>query len=249
MTRRPRASSGAFSLPELLVIAAIIGIVASLLLPSAARARQAAGTARCIGNLRQMGIASQLYWDDHQGRTFSERTIPTNGGWRYWFGWLQDGAEGTRDFDPTQGALWPYAGGRGVEECPALPTKTPWYKPKGRALAYGYAYNLMLGPRELPGASMTTQRSPATLALFADGGQINTFLAPASPDHPMLEEFFYFDTNAFNATVHFRHRGRAETAVADGHVEPAPPDPTSLDHRLPPEIVGRLDPGRVVPNP
>jgi prepilin-type N-terminal cleavage/methylation domain-containing protein/prepilin-type processing-associated H-X9-DG protein len=55
-----------FTLIELLVVVAIIAILASLLLPTLARAKSAAWSARCKGNLRQFGIALTLYTDAHE---------------------------------------------------------------------------------------------------------------------------------------------------------------------------------------
>lgn len=243
----PDATRPGFTLVELLAVITVVAILASMLLPALSSVRRSSYAARCIGNQRQLLLAAQMYWDEHEGQGFAERTVATNGGWRYWFGWLQDGAEGQRAFDPSQGALWPYARGMGIEACPALNQAAPWYKAKGRSLAYGYAYNLLLGLRGLSGAVMTQVAAPVRLAVFTDGGQVNTFLAPASPDHPMLEEFFYFDTNAVDLTVHFRHHGRAETGFADGHVDSLRPLPGSLDPRLPQEVIGRLDPQWVAP--
>ncbi len=47
---------------------ALIGILASLLMPALSSAKRKANSARCISNLRQLGIAARLYADQNEGR-------------------------------------------------------------------------------------------------------------------------------------------------------------------------------------
>ena len=68
---------GAFSLIELLVVIAIIAILASLLLPALSRSKAKAYNAACVNNLRQLGIATRLYAEDHEERLPSVEILPT----------------------------------------------------------------------------------------------------------------------------------------------------------------------------
>src|SRR5438552_698125 len=58
----------AFTLLELLVVVAVIGILASILLPVLARARAKSQSMFCLNNTRQLGIACLIYSTEHDDR-------------------------------------------------------------------------------------------------------------------------------------------------------------------------------------
>ncbi len=68
MTRKFR---GGFTLIELLVVIAIIAILASILFPVFARAKEAARAVKCASNLKQIESANQMYMDDNNCRFMS----------------------------------------------------------------------------------------------------------------------------------------------------------------------------------
>ncbi len=74
--RASGSAKSAFTLIELLVVIAIIAILAALLLPALSKAKARSKQTSCINNLRQIGIASVMYVNDHNQYTASLSVVP-----------------------------------------------------------------------------------------------------------------------------------------------------------------------------
>ena len=116
-----------FTLIELVVVVAIIGILASMMLASLVMSQLKGRQAACINNIRQLTLAVEMYTSEWNGHfpfcTDGGGGAGQTGGWVYYDTFPTSQGD-IADFDVRQGTLWKYVQAEGVYRCPADETNS-----------------------------------------------------------------------------------------------------------------------------
>ncbi|MCC6446228.1 MAG: DUF1559 domain-containing protein [Armatimonadetes bacterium] len=222
-----------FTLIELLVVIAIIAILASILFPVFAQAREKARQTSCLSNLKQLGLAISMYATDYEG--YPMHSSPS------WF------SPRTRWAD----AIFPYVKNMPLFTCPsthesALLSKKFAHDQTVRYGGYGYNYQYLGNSRTAPpmlpfAASDSMVIVPAQTIAIADtdgalslegrvtGEGVYTVDPPLSSARGSGSSTGYYAGSQYanngRSVPAARHNGLVNIVFADGHAKA-----TSLSH-------------------
>ena len=211
-----------FTLIELLVVIAIIAILAAILFPVFAQARESARKAQCQSNLKQIATAVMMYIQDYDETTPHTAPDYLNANPR------PDIPGSSPPCRTCRWLLWqhiifPYTKSIGILTCPssdlkyATPPTCPngcggtWYHPFG-----GYGGNAWVFNR-----SIATFEKPADTILCVDDGNRAATVVDGWPVQP-THYYLAWWGNSFgcnSTTTHPRHNATSNVAFCDGHVK------------------------------
>jgi prepilin-type N-terminal cleavage/methylation domain-containing protein/prepilin-type processing-associated H-X9-DG protein len=211
----PRLAEGAFTLIELLVVIAIIAILAALLLPALAQAKERAKTIACANNIKQLTLAWVLYTDDNDDRLVNNHGKPETVAKRNtWANNVLDWTGSDENINPihlTKSLLGPYTGPSAeIFKCASDRS------PRNRTMSM----NAMVGdPGELTNVFNPDYRQFFTSADISEPSRIFVFI----DEHPdtVNDGFFVNRLNDYqwgNLPGSY-HNGGANLSFADGHFE------------------------------
>ena len=200
-----------FTLIELLVVIAIIAILAAILFPVFAKAREKARQTTCASNMKNLGTAIMMYAQDYDEL--------------YPFAYLDTTYKGGA-FTDWYGNLQPYVKNTQVYLCPSAPTTNPYignYSSNRGIMPYHF------GGYETAAMSTAAVSSPADIYAIFDGGYFslaNTDLGLCGAYDAWLPGSGNFNGVAWQGNSAYRsdylngrHNEGVNMAFADGHVK------------------------------
>jgi len=206
-----RRRSQGFALIELLVVIAIIAILAAILFPVFAQAREKARQTTCASNLRQLGLAAMMYAQD-----YDQHYVP-------WYG------DGVSKGQGWSSILTPYVKSEAMFTCPSDGVKRSntkvakrsytmngdWFSPDQRGLSRSYTTDKGTGP-PLGGYSEADVEQPAMTIMFCDRWAPDNFLLGQGYSVSASECHLHASTGHFGLN---NHMDGSNFTMADGHTK------------------------------
>lgn len=218
MTNRRSAGTTAFTLIELMMVVAVIAILAAILVPVIGNARLSTQIAYSSTSLRQLVVANFAHAADNRGALAMATNEENDKRW--------SAAQVNGEWDRSRGYLSPYLDkNEQAAYCPILAGLSNLDNPSFELNTGGFGYNsAYLGGVEgkftgRPSAKIHSIRNPSRTLMFATSAYAR---AEGIQEYPFVEppfrDFGSVSSQRPSPTLHFRARGRAIVAWADGHV-------------------------------
>jgi len=227
-------SRKAFTLIELLVVIAIIAILAAILFPVFAKAREKARQTSCASNLKQLALGFSQYCQDYDEKfpscTYNIERTPSSGlpasvdgtpsmaGW-YFEDWGADGYSG-RNLYSWMDRIFPYVKSVQVYKCPDSPGASYGGMPD-----YGYSGNISGGiggfTGDLSSRKLGDIKRPAEICLVGDwGGPMGCYPTKAATNSTGTTTTGWMSWYESGSSVFTcPHSEGTNMAFVDGHVK------------------------------
>ena len=216
-----RRRNAGFTLIELLVVIAIIAILAAILFPVFAQAREKARQTSCLSNEKQLGTSSQMYIQDFDERLFFRAVKPGQAS-------ISRTGAVASDYAGYYASLWwntlqPYIKNKQVLVCPsdrapALSADTT----STTSTASNTIPRSYIAIRAAEGLGLTQLEFPAETIIIIDKWDVQAVGGKAITDswiEPMNGDFDYYPSYQRMALAGDRHSGGANSMFFDGHAK------------------------------